>query len=71
MGIQFLIILMLTCTLTSLIIYGVPLYYSLTAVKLGSGAPEETKKWSVYWLVTFFLVPFFYIISFLGWYLSP
>ena len=60
---------MIGCLLTDLIVYGVPLYYSLMAVKLGSAAPEENKKWSVYWLVTFILIPIFYVISFLGWYL--
>lgn len=62
---------MLTCFVTALILYGVPLYYSLMAVKMGGAAPEENKKWSVYWLVTFITIPLFYIVSFFGWYLSP
>jgi hypothetical protein len=58
---------MLTCIVTSVILYGIPLYYSLLAVKMGSAAPEENKKWAVYWLVSFILLPLIYIISFLGW----
>ena len=59
---------MLTCLVTLVILYGIPLYYSLLAVKMGSAAPEENKKWTVYWLITFVLIPFKYVISFLGWY---
>ena len=59
---------MIGCLLTDLIVYGVPLYYSLIAVKLGAAAPEENKKWSVYWLITFILLPVFYVVGFLGWY---
>jgi hypothetical protein len=59
---------MIGCLLTDLIVYGVPLYYSLIAVKLGGAAPEENKKWSVYWLITFILLPVFYVVGFLGWY---